>query len=320
MKTRIIISDFKPYPKESRDPKFRVIATEQLTDINIKGLYAVLNESIFLYVFPNNFTLTAFNKRKFSSHIKTMIHLLQKDRLNNNREGIIVEQQIEQIKQSYDKAIEYGSKGIDLYKELPKYIIDDPDYPAYQRLAENNTLSDSGRKEIGAYLNPTANQSFVDLGCCLNLMFRGYKEWPSTYYGVDISSKTIQLLQHFAESEHLTVGALHCGSIHETPFVDNQFDIGACIGVLEYFDQPFVESALKEIHRIMRPNTKLVLDVPDIGSPENRIAMMIEEHLGRPDKYDLSTEEFEGLLCGKFEIVSKEKVGPMIQYFLRVTS
>lgn len=50
---------------------------------------------------------------------------------------------------------------------------------------------------IRAYLSPKENMKYVDLGCCLNLMFRGYNEWPSTYYGVDISSETIKLLEEF---------------------------------------------------------------------------------------------------------------------------
>lgn len=227
-----------------------------------------------------------------------------------------MDKQLEQIGESYDKAIEYGSKGIDLYKDLPAYITEDPDYPAYQKLGEDDSFSDSGRKEIVEYLHPKTGMAFVDLGCCLNLMFRGYAEWPSTYYGVDISRKTIQLLQHFTTSENLAIGSLYCGSIHDTPFEENQFDIGACIGVLEYFERDFIEQVLLEIHRIMKPNGNLVIDVPDIGSPENRIAMMIEEYLERPDKYNLSAEEFELLLDNNFVIKKKEKVGPMNQYFL----
>ncbi|WP_086347585.1 class I SAM-dependent methyltransferase [Candidatus Enterococcus clewellii] len=228
-----------------------------------------------------------------------------------------MDKHLEQVGQSYDKAIDYGSKGIDLYQNLPDHIINDPDYLFYQKCESDSSFSDSGRKEIFEFLKPQTGMLFVDLGCCLNLMFRGYDTWPSTYYGVDISNKTIQLLKHFVSSENSTVGALHNGSIHETPFAEAQFDIGACIGVLEYFDRDFVEKALKEMSRIMKPEGRLVIDVPDLGSPECRIAMMIEAHLERPDNYNLSVEEFEKLLHPHFIIERKEKVGPMIQYFLR---
>ncbi len=228
-----------------------------------------------------------------------------------------MESQLELVAQSYDKAIEMGRKGIDLYKDLPEHIRNDPGYPTYEKLMQEGGTSDSGRNEIREFLSPQVGLSFIDLGCCLNLMFNGYDQWPSTYHGVDISSKTIELLREVAAKRNLPVGALHCGSIHETPFAADSFDIGACIGVLEYFEKDFVEKAIVEAHRIMRPCGKFVLDVPDMGSPEQRVAMLIEAHLGRPDRYDLSPVEFDDLLHNRFEIQRAEKVGPMIQYFLR---
>jgi SAM-dependent methyltransferase len=114
----------------------------------------------------------------------------------------------------------------------------------------------------------------------------------------------------------LPVESLYCGSIHETPFDTDYFDIGACIGVLEYFEKDFVTKSIIEAHRIIKPYGKFVLDIPDIGSPEHRISMIIEEHLGRPDKFDMLYQEFESMLQNYFEIEKTEKAGPMIQYFL----
>ncbi|GFZ33257.1 SAM-dependent methyltransferase [Clostridium zeae] len=224
--------------------------------------------------------------------------------------------QLELVAKSYDKAIDLGRRGVDLYKELPEYITNDPNYPLFERMRKDVTFSDSGRREIIDYLSPAIDMNFIDLGCCLNLMFRGYDNWPSTYHGVDISSKTIQLLHEFAEKKKLSIGSLYCGSMHETPYDTNFFHIGACIGSLEYFEKDFVEKAIIETHRILKPYGKFVLDVPDIGSPEHRITMLIEGYLGRTDKFDMSSQEFEDILVNYFEIEKKEKVGPMIQYFL----
>lgn len=227
-----------------------------------------------------------------------------------------MENQLELVAKSYDKAIDFGRRGIDLYKVLPEHIKNNPDYPIFQKMIMEGGTSDSGRKEIRDYLSPNTNMKFIDLGCCLNLMFNGYDQWSSTYYGVDISSKTIQLLYEFATAKKLPVGSLYCGSIHETPFDTDYFDIGACIGVLEYFEKDFVTKSIIEAHRIIKPYGKFVLDIPDIGSPEHRISMIIEEHLGRPDKFDMLYQEFESMLQNYFEIEKTEKAGPMIQYFL----
>lgn len=227
-----------------------------------------------------------------------------------------MKKQLELIAKSYDKGIELGKKGIDLYDNFPSYITSHCNYPLFEQMRMNETLSDSARKEIVEYLAPKDGMKFIDLGCCLNLMFAGYNDWASIYYGVDISGKTIELLQEYAEKNHLTVGDLHCCSMHETPYDTNFFDIGECIGSLEYFEKDFVQQAVAEFSRIMKPNGKFVLDIPNIGSPEFEITKLIEEYLGRQDKFNLSVEEFETILDAYFMIDKKEIVGPMIQYFL----
>lgn len=227
-----------------------------------------------------------------------------------------MKKQLELIAESYDKGIDLGRKGIDSYDNFPSYITNHPNYPLFEQMRMNETLSDSARKEIVEYLAPKAGMKFIDLGCCLNLMFAGYKDWMSTYYGVDISSKTIELLQEYVEKNHLTVGDLCCCSMHKTPYDTNFFDIGECVGSLEYFEKEFVQQAVAEFSRIIKSNGRFVLDIPDIGSPEFEIAKLIEEYLGRQDKFNLLIEEFETILDAFFIISKKEKVGPMIQYFL----
>ncbi len=133
---------------------------------------------------------------------------------------------------------------------------------------------------------------------------------------MDISSKTIELLNEFVTKKELPIGLLVCGSIHEMPFEDDFFDIGACVGVLEYFEKDFVEKAIVEVHRIIKPYGKFVLDIPNFDSPVFRITMLIEEHLGRADKFNMSSHEFDVMLQDYFEIEKTEKVAGMIQYFL----
>ncbi|WP_125142337.1 class I SAM-dependent methyltransferase [Clostridium transplantifaecale] len=227
--------------------------------------------------------------------------------------------QLKSIAQSYDRAIELGKKGVDLYKNLPEYLKNDPDYSKFQMARECGIDSDSGRIEIRYFLSPAQKMKFVDLGCCLNLMFNGYDQWPSTYYGVDISDETIKLLKQYSQKNNLNVGALHCGSIHKTPFEDNYFEIGACIGVLEYFEKNFVMEALIEAHRILKPRSKFVLDVPDNAGKMRRFMNLIETSMGRPDKFDISIKEFEDILLNLFEVERREEMEAvsMIQYFLK---
>lgn len=224
-----------------------------------------------------------------------------------------LERHLKQMAESYDNSIELGRKGIDEYKNLPDFITESPDY---RKWLEDTMHSGSGYDKIRTYLQPDRNLKFVDLGCCLNLMFRGYDKWPSIYYGLDISGRTIDLLSEYSNKNQLHIGGLNCGSIHKTPYETDFFDMGACIGVLEYFTGDFVEAALTEMNRILKPGAKMVLDIPDFDNPSGRIAMMIEEHLGRPDLFNISSQEFEVILHRYFEVEDIEH-GGMIVYYLK---
>ena len=228
---------------------------------------------------------------------------------------------LNQVANSYDEAVEFGKKGINLYESLPEYIINDPDFHLYKELISGALPLGSECTEIREYLSPNKNDKFIDFGCNLNLMFKGYDKWPSKYYGIDISPKTIKLLSEYVNKNSIPFGALHCGSVHDTPFTDNFFDIASCIGVLEYFEKDFVKASTEEFHRILKAGGKIVLDIPDIKSPACKVMMKIEEYLGRPDRFNITSQEFEIIIQKHFHIdkIRKYEGGAMIQYFLIAT-
>lgn len=230
------------------------------------------------------------------------------------------ENQLEMIAKSYDRHFtELGKKDSLSYDNLPDYITNNPDYPKYLEAVKCGK-GGSEYIEIKKYLLPDKHKKFIDLGCCLNLMFKEYDQWPSLYYGVDISTKTIELLNKYVADKQLNIGMLFRGSIHETSFDNNSFDISSCIGVLEYFQKDFVQKAIIEAHRIMKPSGKMVLDIPYIEGSVGRIMMQIEEYMGRPDKFDMLPQEFEKMLENYFEIEKKDEINEnrgMIYYFLR---
>lgn len=231
-----------------------------------------------------------------------------------------MENQLELIAKSYDKCIiEHDKKDSPSYDNLPDYITNNPNYPKYKEAVESGK-GGSEHIEIKEYLMPDNDKKFIDLGCCLNLMFKGYDQWSSLYHGVDISQITIQLLNKHIDDKKLNVGMLFCGSIHETPFENNSFDIGACIGVLEYFEKEFVHKAIVEAHRIIKPSGRFVLDIPYIEGSVGRIMMQIEEYIGRPDKFNMLPQEFEDILQYYFVIEKRDEINEntgMIYYYLK---
>jgi len=230
---------------------------------------------------------------------------------------------LEIIAKSYDKAIETGRKennGIDPYKNLPEYIKNDPDYIKYE-MEINGKSYENESDDIIEYLSPKSNMKFIDLGCALKLMFKGYDKWESEYYGVDISKNTIDLLNEYVNNNNLIIGKLYCGSIDKIPFNDNYFEIGECIGIFEYYDSIYLKNVVKEIHRIMKPDGKFVLDIPNIKSPSGRIMCLIEEYLERPCKFNIFENKFEDMIREYFEIVKKDNGNGNsmgIRYYLKV--
>lgn len=224
--------------------------------------------------------------------------------------------QLELIAQSYDKDIEYGKDGVNPYELLPESITNHKHYGDFVKSYDEVGSSDSKRKEIKDYLQARQGMKFIDLGCCLNLMFNDYDKWPSQYFGIDISKKTIDLLENVVQTRKLDIGGLFCASVDQTPFDDEYFDIAACIGIVEYFDEEFLKDTIIESHRILRQKGKLVIDVPNIKSPLYEINQLIEAHIGRPSNFRVSLEAFNEILKDYFKIIKTEQVVGMVQYFL----
>ncbi|MDR2899355.1 MAG: class I SAM-dependent methyltransferase [Clostridiales bacterium] len=211
--------------------------------------------------------------------------------------------QLEQVAKSYDRHFtEYGLKDNLTYDNLPDYITNDSDYAKWKAECEGTLIDPESVIDVKNYLSPDKGMKFIQLGCSVNLMNKGYDKWPSLYHGVDISRETINTLNRFVAKNGISVGGLRCASVHETPYDNNYFDIGECIGVLEYYEKPFLEIAIKEFYRIMRPDGKFVLDIPNTISPSGRIMMMIEECMGRPDRFNITPQAFEDMIREYFII------------------
>jgi|GEM_PF-1413304 len=230
--------------------------------------------------------------------------------------NIVLEKHLELIALSYDKGIDMGRRGLNLYDDLPEYITSDKSYDLYINAIQQNNGSDSSRAEIKSFLAPNSKMKLIDLGCCLNLMFSGYDKWKSMYHGIDISEKTIELLNEYATKHNLIIGDLRVESVHQTTFPDHYFDIGTCIGVLEYFGEEFVYASILEMARILKPGARLVLDIPHIDNEIYNVTKQIEKYMGRENRFKITKTDFEHLVKEHFGIIRIDEVAGMLQYFL----
>ena len=100
----------------------------------------------------------------------------------------------------------------------------------------------------------------LDLGCGTGPYLRLLARRADEVVGVDIAPAMIEearrSLPPGLKKVHLSVA-----SVFDLPFPEDHFDIGVCIGVLEYFDDP--AAVLRAAFRVIKPGGSIVLTVPN---------------------------------------------------------
>jgi ubiquinone/menaquinone biosynthesis C-methylase UbiE len=222
----------------------------------------------------------------------------------------MMENHLDRIRKAYDLTVEQYQKGIDPYDNIPEEIRNSP---FYQSLKMDNG---SAAADIREYLAPQPGMRFLDAGCCANLPNYRIDRWPSTYYGIDISSRLIKAMQDFVGREQITVGGLQVADVSRLPFEDNFFDIAAIIGVWEYCPLDYIPKALGELNRVLKPESRVVLDIPNPKHPQAKDMSKLEKHLARPI-FLHPRLSFEKLLASIscIELLDDSRV--MIKYFVR---
>lgn len=225
-------------------------------------------------------------------------------------------EQLERIRKAYDLTVEWYNKGIDPLDNVPEELKNLPEFKAFQE--ETGISCSSGAPENREYLDPQPCMNFLDAGCGGGLAAYRLDRWPSTYYGVDISPRLIRAMQGFAENEKISTGGLWVADLADLPFDDDFFDIAAVIGVFEYHTLDYIAEALKELHRVLKPRARIVMDIPNLEHPHVKVMFKLEEYLGRPN-IPKSRSAFEEILTPQFSIERTDDTQVMLKYFVRRT-
>lgn len=220
--------------------------------------------------------------------------------------------QLDRIRRAYDLTVEQYKKGIN--PKIPEEI---KNLPGFKAITEDTDQTSSAAPDIKEYLDPKLGMRFLDAGCCANLANYRLDRWPSTYYGVDISPALISAIKSFVSHEHISIGGLWVTDLAKLPFDENFFDIAAVIGVLEYCTLEYIRSSLSELHRVLKPQAKIILDMPNQEHPYINDMFRLEKHLGRPITIH-SRPIFEEILRSLFFIERTDDSQVMLKYFVRV--
>ncbi len=224
-----------------------------------------------------------------------------------------IEQNLARIRRAYDLTVEQYRKGIKPYDIVPEYI---KNLPGYDYLIAGDKKTASNAPDIREYLNPESGMRYLDAGCCANLANYRLDKWSCVYYGVDISTELIKAMKSFVEKNHLLIGGLHVADIANLPFEDKFFDLATVIGVFEYCTMQYINSALKELKRVLKGDAKVVMDVPNLNHPFVDTMFKLEEYLGRPNVPN-QRAVFEEILAEFFLIGGIDDSKIMLKYFVR---
>jgi SAM-dependent methyltransferase len=226
---------------------------------------------------------------------------------------ILLDKQLERIRDAYDLTVEQYHRGIDPLAVVPYEFKNTPEFKDF---LQSSSRCSSANPDIKDYLSPATGMRLLDAGCCANLANHHFDRWPSLYYGVDLSPRLIESMQKFAVREKLAVGGLFVAEISSLPFEKVFFDIAMMIGVLEYCSLSYIKDTLRELSRVMKPEAKVVLDIPNANHPHYPIMVKLEEYLERPH-LGFSRESFEESLKKHFTIERTDDSQVMVKFFVK---
>ena len=106
--------------------------------------------------------------------------------------------------------------------------------------------------ELKKFFGDTIDKSILDLGCGKGRFLKHFVKHCSSATGIDISDKLIDHARKNVPDADFVVG-----SATKLPFDNESFDLVYSIETFEHI--PDIESAISEIHRVLKPGGKVVI-------------------------------------------------------------
>lgn len=108
-----------------------------------------------------------------------------------------------------------------------------------------------------------SGKKIISLGCGSGELEIIMGEREHSITGVDISKTAVCIAENHKRKEKVDNIHFVRASLKHLPFLTNSFDAGYMIESLEYIDPENVKSVFKEIQRVLKPEAKLLIVVPN---------------------------------------------------------
>lgn len=125
------------------------------------------------------------------------------------------------------------------------------------------------RKKLINWVNPLAGENILEFGfgTAQNIILLKQRNSEASVQGVDIDPKIKAIAEHKLRKHNMIV-PLHLYDGKTLPFADNSFDKVFSSLVFHQLDAETKLNCLKELHRVLKPNGKLIIG--DWGKAKNK--------------------------------------------------
>ncbi len=197
---------------------------------------------------------------------------------------------------------------------------------AYYDMAIKITMPEMKfRRILVEEINPKANERILEFGFGTgqNLLLL-HKANPNTkLIGLDIDPKVKAIAEYKLAKNNIEI-PLHLYDGHVLPFEDNSFEtIYSCL-VFHQLDAETKLNSLKELHRVIKPNGKLI--IADWGKAQNKLMRLTFGMVQLLDGFKTTNDNVNGLMptfisnAGFEEVTITNSINTLIGTFSYFTS
>jgi len=146
------------------------------------------------------------------------------------------------------------------------YILDGKEYskPELEKIFSLGKSIEKLSQRVQYAIEMVEGKMVLDIGCSSGAITKKIAEKDHKILGIDVLKSSIDIAKEFSSHPNATY---EVRDLVTNPFPENSFDCILFLETIEHVENP--AQYLKEFHRILKPNGRLILSTPNATSLKN---------------------------------------------------